>query len=383
VVSTNYRQQPIIPHPPLADVELSERDQARYSITKALLASAMSDWRKAGFEREISDHLQKSVGRAPGPGGFYLPASLSVRAPYATSASTTGGALVATDLLASSFIEVLRAKTVIYNLGPTVLSGLVGNADIPRRATPASAFWVAEGSSITESEGTFDRVSVKAKQIAALSSYSRLMLQQSTPDIEMATRSDLAAILALGLDQAAFSGAGTTSEPLGILNTTGIGSLALGTNGGAISLEAMLDLRGKLTAANVNATGGAFVVNEKTYTALAKLKTSGSGEFLFAPEGNMPGPAGLSVMSIHGCPVITTNLLPSNGTKGTGTNLSTAIFGRWEDLVIANWGAIEILPNPYGAGFNSGSLSVRAMQTVDIAVKHPESFAACTDIITA
>jgi hypothetical protein len=208
------------------------------------------------------------------------------------------------------------------------------------------------------------------------------MLQQSTPDIELAVRSDLAAILALGIDQAAFSGSGSNNQPTGILNTSGIGSLALGTNGGVITLDAMLDLRGKLTNANVSAVNGAYIVNEKTYTALAKLKTSGSGEYLFAPEGNTPSPGNLSVISIHGCPVVTTNLLTSSGTKGSGTNLSTAIFGNWEDLMIGQWGALEILPNPYGAGFNNGSVDVRAMQTIDIAIKHPESFAACTDIVT-
>ena len=380
----NYRQDPISTNwqrsgGPLG-VDLSAREQGQYSISKALLASAQNDWRDAGLEREASDDIQKRLGRAPGPGGFFVPANLSMRAPYVTTGTSTGGALVATNLAAASFIEVLRAKTVIFNLGPTELTGLVGNVDIPRRATPASAYWVAENGTISESEGTFDKVSLKAKQIAALSNYSRLMLQQSTPDIELAVRSDLAAILALGIDQAAFSGSGSNNQPTGILNTSGIGSLALGTNGGAITLDAMLDLRGKLTAANVDAKGGAFVVNEKAYTALAKLKTSGSGEYLFAPEGNMPSPGGLAVLSIHGCPVVTTNLLTSSGTKGSGTGLSTAIFGNWQDLVIGQWGALEILPNPYGSGFNSGSVDVRAMQTIDIAVKQPSSFAACTDI---
>jgi HK97 family phage major capsid protein len=305
-----------------------------------------------------------------------------MRAPYAVGASATGGALVATNLLAGNFIEVLRAKSVLFSdLGPTLLTGLVGNADVPRRATAAQAYWLAENGAIAESEGTFDKVQLRPKVVAALSNYSRLMLQQSTPDIEILIRADLAAILALAIDQAAFTGTGANNQPTGITNTSGVGSLAMGTNGGAVTIDALLDLRGKLTAANVVATGGCYVINEKTYTALAKLKTT-YGEYLFSPENGMPGPGGISVASIHGCKVITTNLLPSNGTKGSGTNLSTAIFGRWEDLVVGQWGALEILPNPYGAGFNSGSVDVRAMQTIDIGVKHPESFAVVSDLIT-
>ena len=380
-----YRQEPINTSwqsgGPLG-VDLSDKEQKSYSIARAIQASLTSDWSDAGLEREASADIQKRIGRAPGPGGFFLPANLSMRAPYAVGASATGGALVATNLLAGNFIEVLRAKSVLFSdLGPTLLTGLVGNADVPRRATAAQAYWLAENGAITESEGTFDKVQLRPKVVAALSNYSRLMLQQSTPDIEILIRADLAAILALAIDQAAFSGTGANNQPTGITNTSGVGSLAMGTNGGAVTIDALLDLRGKLTASNVTATGGAFVINEKTYTALAKLKTT-YGEYLFSPENGMPGPGGISVASIHNCKVVTTNLLPSNGTKGSGTNLSTAIFGRWEDLVVAQWGALEILPNPYGAGFNSGSVDVRAMQTIDIGVKHPESFAVVSDLIT-
>ncbi|NJK40578.1 MAG: phage major capsid protein [Acaryochloridaceae cyanobacterium SU_2_1] len=67
--------------------------------------------------------------------------------------------------------------------------------------------------------------------------------------------------------------------------------------------------------------------------------------------------------------------------KGTGTNLSAILFGNWADVLIGEWGVMEILPNPYGAGYNSGALDIRVMQTVDVAIRHPESFAVITDAV--
>ncbi len=71
--------------------------------------------------------------------------------------------------------------------------------------------------------------------------------------------------------------------------------------------------------------------------------------------------------------------MPGNLTKGTGTNLSAIIFGLWSDLIIADWGYLELIPNPYGVGYSSGTLEVVALLYADIGVRHPESFAAIVD----
>ena len=85
---------------------------------------------------------------------------------------------------------------------------------------------------------------------------------------------------------------------------------------------------------------------------------------------------------INGYPVLQTNQLTNAGTKGTGTNLSSLVFGDWSSLIIGEWGVLEILPNPYGAGFAAGDVSIRVLQSVDVGIRHPESFAVMTDAIT-
>ena len=74
------------------------------------------------------------------------------------------------------------------------------------------------------------------------------------------------------------------------------------------------------------------------------------------------------------------NNVPSNLTKGTGTNLSAVIYGNFADLLIGMFGQLEILVDPY-TDFAKGTVGVRALQSIDIAVRHAESFAAMQDAI--
>lgn len=366
-------------------VDMTAREQKDYSVVRAINAALSGDWRSAGFEREVSDALATKMGRATQ--GFFMPLNLDVRAAYAVGATSTGGANVATNLLASSFIEVLRNKALVMQLGPTMLTGLVGNVAIPRQISQTSTYWVTEASALTEAEATFDQVTLSPKQIGARSQYSRLMLQQSTPDIEGIIRNDLAKVMALGIDLAAINGSGTAGQPKGILNQSGIGSVAMGTNGAAFTnattastsgIDQLIQLEKAIDVANALNGNLYYLTNAKVVAALKQLKTQ-YADYLWSSDrlDTTAGTAG----SINGYPVARSNQVPSSLTKGTGTNLSALILGDFSQLLIGMWGGLEILPNPYGSGYTAGSVDIRAMQTMDLNVRHVESFAAITDII--
>ena len=88
--------------------------------------------------------------------------------------------------------------------------------------------------------------------------------------------------------------------------------------------------------------------------------------------------------SLAGYPLRQSTHVPNNGTKGSGRNLSSIIFGNWPDLLIGYWSAVDILLNPYHTAiYSKGGVRIVALQDVDIDVRHPESFAAATDVITA
>lgn len=360
-----------------ADLPLSDKEKRDYSVVRAIRAAVTGNWKDAGFERECSEAIAKRTGKETA--GFFMP--LNIRAQYNTGAVATGGATVATNLLASEFIEVLRNKARVVQLGARMLTGLVGNVDIPRQITATNTYWVTEGADVTEAEATFDKISLSPKTVGARSSMTRNMMMQSTPDIEMIVRNDLAAQLALAIDLAAISGSGTAGQPTGILNTSGIGSVVGGTNGAAITIDHLIALETAVTAANAPEDNLAYLTNAKVVGALKGLKST-TGQYLWtqAPNGQRSGTPG----EINGYTVARSNQVSSTGTKGTSSGVcSTVLFGNFSELIIGEWGVLEVLPNPYGAGYNSGSVDIRALQSVDLGVRHAKSFAAMTDALTS
>lgn len=362
--------------------DMTNKEKARYSMLRAINAVLNNTWKEAGFEAEVSNDIAKRMGKSTS--GFFMPTNIpfAQRAQYAAGAANTGGVLVATNLLAGSFIDVLRNKARVLQLGATVLSGLVGNVDIPRQTGASSSFWVAEGGNLTESEATFDKVSLALKSIGTYSAITRQMLQQGTPDVEMLARADLIAQIALGIDLASLSGAGSGGVPLGIANVSGIGSVIGGTNGAQLTIDHLIDLETQITQSNADVDSMAYLANAKAVGWLKKLKST-TGQYLWTniAGGQRSGTPG----EINGYAVARSNQARSNLTKGTAAGIcSELFFGNWADLLIGEWGVLEITPNPYDATlFKQGGVLLRAMQSVDIAVRHAASFSTMSDALTA
>lgn len=370
-------------------LDLTDKEKGQYSLIRALRAQIDGNWKEAGFERECSIAIAQRAGKSST--GFFMPVNLPVdtklaEAARATSATAygvtvgqTGGSnLVATNLLTGSFIELLRNKARVISLGARMLSGLVGNVVIPRQNGATQTYWISpEGSDIPESEGSFDSIGLTPKTIGAYSQITRQMLMQSSPDIEMLVRDDLATVMALGIDLAALIGTGQNGQPTGILNIAGIGAVAIGPNGGPVSIDNLIDLETAVLAANVDETSLAYLTNAQQVGKLKKLK-DGQGRYLWEQYPGAQRTAGIPG-ELNGYSVARSNQVPATLTKGGGTNLSAHIFGNWSDLIIGEWGVLEILPNQFGAGYKSGSIELRALQTIDLNVRHKQAFAAITD----
>ena len=150
--------------------------------------------------------------------------------------------------------------------------------------------------------------------------------------------------------------------------------MAGGPNGAAPTLDNMLDLKAAVAVENADLPNSGFLTNSKVEAVLGKLKDS-NGAYHLSPFGSDIG-----WQQIASRRLLVSNQVPSNLTKGTGSNLSAILFGHFPDLLIGMFGELEVLTDPYSS-FQSGTVAVRALQAVDIAVSHPESFAAMTDAI--
>jgi len=279
---------------------------------------------------------------------------------------------------------------VMLNLGVRTMTGLVGDVAIPRRSGVASTYYLStETTAITQSESTFDQVTLSPKNLAALSKYSRQTLLQATPGIEDLVRRDLTDGINLGIDLGILNGSGSAGQPTGILNTSGIGSVALGTNGGAITVNSLVDLEEQVLIDNgaVNRDAIAYVTNAKVLAELKKLRAGGStttdGAYLVNDQLDAIGRGGTPA-TVNGYPLYVTNQVPSNLTKGTSSGVCSAVLmGDFSQAMVGFYGnGIEIVVGEDSDDFSKALTSVRAIVSYDVAVRHAESFAAILDVTT-
>ncbi|AHF64080.1 putative phage-related protein [Synechococcus sp. WH 8109] len=182
-------------------------------------------------------------------------------------------------------------------------------------------------------------------------------------------RVDFVALLTDAIDTAAINGSRSSIHPTGMLQTSGIGSVSVGTNGLAPALDHLLDLKKVVSVDNADVASCGFLTTTKVEAVLAKAKDLQS-QYLFSPYGTELGRS-----QIAGWRFEVSNNVTSNLTKGSGTDLSAVIYGNFADLLIGFFGTLEILVDCY-TDFAKGMKGIRARQSIDIAVRHAESFAA-------
>jgi len=337
------------------DIGLTEVEKRSYSVMNVIRALAFPNDRQAqesaSFEREAGEAAAKREGRTAN--GIIVPTDIQGVWGKRDINTTDDASLVATNLIASEFIDVLRNEMSVMQAGARMVPGLVGNVDIPKKATASSAAWIAtEGADSAESEPTFSTISLSPKQLGVNTQMTRQMLQQSTPAIEAIVRDDLIQAIALALDKAALEGSASSGQPRGVLNTVGINTV---TDFAAAvpTFAEMVTLETALAADNALRGNLAYITDAATYGGL-KTKTKDSGSGMFVLEGGQA----------NGYNVIRSQ-------QGTAGNV---YFANWSDLLMGMWGGLDLTVDPYTLS-KSGGLNIVAFQTADIAVRHPVSFA--------
>lgn len=297
-------------------------------------------------------------------GGVLVPSSLFEK--RTTQDTTTQSKITPDDYRADQFIGLFRNSMVMRSLGARVLSGLRGDVVIPKQTGASTAYWVAEGDSLTESNPTFDTIKLTPKHVGALASMSRQLLQQANPSIEQLVRDDFVSVIGLAIDKAMIHGLAANDEPVGILNTVGIQTGSLAT----LDWEAVIGLLEKLALQNL--TPNAMITHPAVATVLrTTLKDSVAGAEYLMQGGNMAG-----------VPVNVTNQLDAKVTAGPpAVTTGRLILGDFSQMIVGEWGSAEILANPYAPTYyEAGAVQLRIMATMDMVVRNPKAFVSVDDI---
>lgn len=364
-----------------SDIGMSSREASQFSFVKAIRASVDPTWgqRNAGLEIEASRAYEQKVGKAPQ--GIWIPSEVLQR-DLTVGTASAGGNLVATEHLADKFIDILRNRSHVVTLGATELGELSGDVAIPTQTGASTGFWVEENTAPSASNLTFGQLTMRPKTLGAYVDFSRKLVLQASPSIESLVRRDLASVLAVELDRAAINGSGSGAEPIGILNTSGIGSVAIGANGGAPTWEHMLALEEALAAANADVGSLGILTTSAVRKKLKGTpKVSGDAGAGFVWESAPADPDGFG--RVNGYRAAASGNVPANLTKGTSSSICSAIiFGNWADLVIGRWGGLDLLTDPYAMA-TSGGVRVIALLDCDFGIRHAASFAVIKDALTA
>jgi HK97 family phage major capsid protein/HK97 family phage prohead protease len=344
-----------------ANIGLTDKEVRTFSIMKAIRAMANPENKAfaeaAKFEFEASRAAADLYGK--NPKGIIIPNDVLAHSSSFRAFSTTnpsggpGANLVATELLAGSFIELLRKKAWVMKRCRS-LGGLVGNIDIPRQNAANSAYWVGEGGAPTTGQIGVDQIHMSPKTLGATTDITRRLMMQSTPDAEMLVRDDLLKIMALEIDRVAIYGSGTSNQPSGLNGQTGINSVSLGVAAQPSFIE-FVSMETKIALANADVDSMSYAFNAGIRGfAKTTLKFPGvNGSQTIWEQGN----------TINGYATDTSNQIASGD----------VFFGNWQDLIIAMWGGLELTVDPYSLS-TSGGLRLVALQDIDTNIRHVESF---------
>ena len=338
-------------------IGMSDKEVQQFSILRAINAIVMKNPELAPFEMEVARATQAKYPDRAFEGQFQIPFDVMVaktrrmpsRRALSVAGSTAGAELVGTDHLGESFIDALRAKMLLTRMGARYLNGLVGDVSIPKLSGGATAYWVEEGVDVTESDQSTGAVLLTPKTVGARTKITRKLLKQSSPDAEMLVRDDLTKVCALAGDKAGFSGSGSSGEPTGIVNVSGIGAVDYGAG---VIFDDVVDMETEVNTDDA-------LEGTLHYVTTPALK----GAMKKTDEGTDTGVRIWRNEEINGYPAHTTTQMVAN----------EIIFGNYADLMIGGWGVMDIKVDDVTL-IASGGIQIVVLQDLDIAVRHPESF---------
>ena len=370
------------------DVGLTRDEARKFSIGKMLRHLSDVGNKKladeAGFEIEACKAAEKQYGATRrSETSFILPFEVQRTSHNRQQRNinlSSGAYAIETEVDTGSWVDYLYNATQVIAAGATVLPGLVNNIQIPVTSTANTITWLAtDGTSAgTETDITISKINLACNNAMGYTAYTRAALQQ-VPGLDAILERNLAEAMAVGLDAAYLNGSGSSGQPKGIANVSGVGSVAFGSGqGGAPTYKLMMQFIQKLAAANALTVPGhkAWLIGAN---AMQTLSTTLKDSANTASNYILGGVTG-DLTKMCGYDVLVSNNVLENVTVGSETDCSQVFFGNWSEAVVGMF-YTEFLVNPYLLS-TTNQIALFVYQGTDIALKHPVSFAVANDLIT-
>ena len=347
-------------HLPGVEAATAKSGQEGFSMARACRALARKDFADAPYEAEVFANMkEKAMSQGVDPSGGYI---------------------VPEDAI-TTVIEALKANVIAYDLGARDLAATGVPVTIPKLTTSATGYWVSENSTITASDLGFEQINMTPRTVAGRVILSNLLLETSTPTADTIIEQDLASQLGLALDLGILNGSsgGGAGEPVGIMQTAGVGTVitTIPDADTPPTVPVMMEFMDELDTANALKGRLGWAIHPTMLNQVRQMTvdyTSATG----IPLTPMNTAEGFGT-TLFGYPFKTSTQM-ATPTTGTGTWTRSVLFGNWDDVMIARWGGLRLLASDTSDdAFSKDQTHIRATLRCDVALRHPESFAYSTD----
>lgn len=254
-----------------------------------------------------------------------------------------GEDLVATDIW--DIMEPLRAKNVLVEAGAQVYTGLVNNVQIPLMSK-SNVKWKGEVAPAEDGAGEFTHVNLSPKRLTAYIDISKqFLIQTQNLQAEAKLRNDLVKAINAKLEETILgSEAGSDVQPAGIFN--GVTPVEISTFKDICDLEAGVEAENVFGEMN-------YIIDPKAKAALRNMARSADNTRLVMENGEIDGTKAF----------VTTNIEENN-----------VVYGDFSNIVIGQWGSLDILVDPYTQAIN-GCVRLVVNMYVDAKLVRPEALA--------
>ncbi len=286
------------------------------------------------------------------PQGTVIP-SFVMRDILGQSAQADGEALGET--MAPIIMPRLRDKLTVQGLGARVLRGLVGKLPVIS-GTAITAKWAEEGEKVEVQKVNWAKRVLSPKRNVTVVALTKDLLRQTSYDVEADLRREMEDAHDRLLESGAINGA--LKGPTGIINTEGVSVIQAG---GPISWDHVVDLETEIKVSNANKGNLAYLTDSKVWGALKKTPKVEGGERMLIDDPNSRILNGYTIDY-------------SNAVDADKNGAHHMVFGNWNDLVIGEWGGLDIVVDPYTEA-TSAQIIITVNSWNDALVAEPKSFA--------
>lgn len=253
--------------------------------------------------------------------GLNYAGQIQMRATIEAGTKTQGKEVVATEKM--PILEAIKNNLVLVEAGANFMTNLRGDISIPVY-DGTNVAWGTETGAATDGAGKFTEVNLSPKRLTAFVDISKQMLNQQSDDVEALIRRDIANAISQKLESTILGKeAGDNTKPAGIFAVDS--KVVKSVNNYAAVLGMEEGFEGKNYGEKV------WIVSPKAKSTLkAKDKGTDTGNYLIQ-NGEMDG-----------YKVICSANLPAN----------YLAFGDFSDLVLCQWGSLDICVDPFSQAVN-------------------------------